>query len=160
VMDYPQDPNTYDIDDAYMMGDLLLVAPLVTGETERNVYLPEGRWWDFWTDTPYEGGQTYLVKPELGKIPVFIKDDSILPLAAPLQNVKDDSIFVMTVKVYGKNPKDFFLFEDDGTSFEYEEGRFNWVQLLWNKAGKGNVEVERRGNYPGKRYQVNTWVRK
>jgi alpha-D-xyloside xylohydrolase len=160
VMDYPQDPNTYDIDDAYMMGDLLLVAPLVTGETERNVYLPEGRWWDFWTDTPYEGGQTYLVKPELGKIPVFIKDDSILPLAAPLQNVKDDSIFVMTVKVYGENPKDFFLFEDDGTSFEYEEGRFNWVQLLWNKAGKGNVEVERRGNYPGKRYQVNTWVRK
>jgi alpha-D-xyloside xylohydrolase len=66
----------------------------------------------------------------------------------------------MTVKVYGENPKDFFLFEDDGTSFDYEEGRFNWVQLSWNKAGQGNVEVDRKGNYPGKRYQVNTWVRK
>ncbi|MEH7117142.1 TIM-barrel domain-containing protein [Neobacillus vireti] len=158
VMDYPHHPNTYEIDDAYMMGDSLLVAPIVTGETERHVYLPDGRWWDFWTDTPFEGGQSYLVKPELGKIPVFIKDDSILPIADPLQNVKDDSIFDMTVKVYGENPKDFFLFEDDGTSFNYEEGKFNWVRLSWSKEYKG--VVERKGDYLGRRYQIKNWERK
>jgi alpha-D-xyloside xylohydrolase len=155
VMDYPDDPTTFNIDDAYMMGDSLLVAPIVSEESERKVYLPEGRWWDFWTNTPYEGGQSYVIEPKLGKPPVFIKDKSILPIAAPLQNVKDDTVFNLTVKVYGENPKDFILFEDDGTTYNYEEGIFNRVRLSYNEAGKG--AVERSGNYIENRYQITNW---
>jgi alpha-D-xyloside xylohydrolase len=158
VMDYPNDPNTYEIDDAYMMGESMLVAPIISGENERKVYLPEGNWWDFWTDKVYQGGQTYLFKPELGRIPVFIKDQSILPLASPLQNVKDDSIFEMTVKVYGNNPKDCYLYEDDGSSFDYEEGCYNWIRL--SVCADGGSEIERRGSYSGKRYKFEKWEQK
>jgi alpha-D-xyloside xylohydrolase len=157
VMDYPDDPNTFHIDDSYMMGDSMLVAPLVSDESERKVYLPEGRWWDFWTDTQYEGGQWLSLKPALGKIPVFIKEGSIIPLAAPIENVKDDTVFDITVKAYGDNPRDTYLFEDDGISFNYEEGLYNWIRLSVKADGEG--EMLRSGKYQGARYQLIDWIR-
>ncbi len=49
VMDYPNDPRTWTVDDQYLVGEDLLVAPVVAGEHEREVYLPRGEWIDFWT---------------------------------------------------------------------------------------------------------------
>lgn len=150
VMDYPDDPDTYGIDDAYMMGDSILVAPIVTGETERSVYLPKGRWHCFWTSETYEGGQSYVFAPGLERIPVFVKEGTLLPLARPLQHVADDAVFDITVKAYGDKPSVCMLYEDDGTTFEHRNGVYNWVKIEW----KDGVEVTRSGNYPGIRYNI------
>lgn len=150
VMDYPDDPDTYGIDDAYMMGDSILVAPIVTGEKERSVYLPKGRWHCFWTSETYEGGQAYVFAPGLERIPVFVKDGTLLPLARPLQHVADDAVFDITVKAYGDEPSACMLYEDDGTTFEHRNGIYNWVKIEW----KDGVEVTRNGNYPGIRYNI------
>lgn len=150
VMDYPKDPNTYGIDDAYMMGDSILVAPLVAGETERLVYLPTGRWHCFWTNETYEGGQAYHVAPGLERIPVFVKDGTLLPLAAPLQHVADDAVFDITLKAYGEEASVCMLYEDDGTTFDYRSGACNWVKV----ERAADLKVTRSGNYSGIRYNI------
>lgn len=150
VMDYPDDPNTFGIDDAYMMGESLLIAPLTAGETERSVYLPNGRWHSFWTGEAYEGGQSYPMSPGLERIPVFVKDGTLLPLAAPLQHVADDAVFDITVKAFGASPAACSLYEDDGTTFAYRDGGFGWVRIELN----GGLKVTRSGGFTGHRYNI------
>jgi alpha-D-xyloside xylohydrolase len=110
VMDYPDDANTYEIDDSYMMGDSILVAPLIAGQTERKVYLPRGTWKDFWTNETYAGETWYDIAADLDHIPVFVKDNTLLPIATPLQCVADDAVFEIVVRIYGDSPKDFVLY--------------------------------------------------
>lgn len=157
VMDYPDDPNTYEIDDQYMMGESILVAPLITGHHERSVYLPEGSWCDFWTGKAYEGGQSYTFTPELETIPVFVKDNTLLPLATPQAFIGDEPSFDITVRAYGEAPADAYLFEDDGTTFAYRDGAYNWVKLSWPNGDQG--EVSRTGNYPHEKHRIVEWVR-
>jgi alpha-D-xyloside xylohydrolase len=155
VMDYPDDPNTYWIDDAYMMGDAILVAPLVTGEVTRSVYLPEGRWWDFWSNELYEGGHAYEFTPGLEVIPVFVKDNTLLPIAEPLLCIAGDSSFNITVRAYGINPQPFILYEDDGTTFNYRNGSYNTVKLTWHPDQHGTVD--RTGSFPEIKYYIVEW---
>ncbi|SDD06919.1 alpha-D-xyloside xylohydrolase [Paenibacillus sp. UNCCL117] len=155
VMDYPDDPNTYGIDDAYMMGDSLLVAPIVTGESQRSVYLPAGGWRCFWTGERYDGGHAYVCAPGLARIPVFVKEGTLLPLARPLPYVADDATFEITVRAYGAPEEEAFLYEDDGTTFEYREGRYNWLRLSWPAGAEGTAE--RSGSYEGVRYKIIGW---
>ncbi|WP_159888551.1 glycoside hydrolase family 31 protein [Paenibacillus puerhi] len=147
VMDYSDDPQTFGIDDAYMMGDSLLVAPMVKGETERSVYLPKGNWRDFWTHERYEGGQSYSCSPGLERIPVFVKDNSLLPLAKPMSYVGESGGFEITVWAYGDAPEPCVLYEDDGVSFDYRDGTYNWVRLAWPQGDSG--EAVRNGTYTG-----------
>lgn len=151
VMDYPDDPLTYGIDDAYMMGDSILVAPIITGETERTVYLPKGLWYCFWTNEKYEGGQSYDLSPGLARIPVFVKDGTLLPLANPLQHVEDDAVFDIQLKAYGEEATTCMLYEDDGTTFEYRSGSYNWVKA--ERTDAEGLKVTRSGSYAGIRYQ-------
>ena len=156
VLDYPDDANTYEIDDAYMMGESMLVAPLVAGQTKRMVYLPLGTWRDFWTHEVFEGENWYEVEADLYHIPVFVKDNTLLPLANPVQYVADDAVFDITVQVFGDSPRGFFLYEDDGTTFEYREGKYNKVYISWDIDHGGSVK--RVGDYPGARYRIVDWA--
>ena len=83
VMDYPDDPQTWSIEDQWMMGESVLVAPVVAGQRSRNVYLPEGAWYDFWTGKKYDGKQRISVEVPLQQIPLFVKSGTVLPLAQP-----------------------------------------------------------------------------
>lgn len=156
VMDYPDDSRTYGVDDAYLMGDSLLVAPLVTGQTQREVYFPKGRWRDFWTGELYDGGASYGFAPELARIPVFVKDGTLLPLAKPLAYVAVDEMFDITVRAYGEAPRDCVLYEDDGSTFAYREGVYNWITLSWNGAGKQGDAV-RKGSCSRSMYRILNW---
>jgi alpha-D-xyloside xylohydrolase len=89
----------------------------------------------------------------LERIPVFIKDGTLLPLAAPLPYVADDAIFDITVRAYGEAPQESLLYEDDGTTFQYRDGRYNWVKLTW----EDGVKLERSGGYSGIRYNLVGW---
>ncbi|MBD0381494.1 glycoside hydrolase family 31 protein [Paenibacillus sedimenti] len=152
VMDYPDDSNTYAIDDAYMMGESILVAPIISGMTERSVYLPKGTWRCFWTGVSYEGGQAYTFSPGLERIPVFVKEGTLLPLAKPQQCVADDTAFDLTLHQYGDEARACMLYEDDGQTFEYRKGQFNWVKV--SIAPDGNIAIDRTGTYEGRRYNI------
>ncbi|WP_079913109.1 TIM-barrel domain-containing protein [Paenibacillus sp. 32352] len=152
VMDYPDDWNTYGIDDAYMMGESMLVAPLIAGTSERSVYLPQGTWHCFWTNETYEGGQSYTMAPGLERIPVFVKDGTLLPLAEPVPYVGDDTVFDVSFQAYGASAVSCTLYEDDGSSFAYRDGQYNWVTVTLNP--DGSLHAERSGDFDGRRYNV------
>ncbi len=81
VVEYPNDPNTYDLNEQYMFGDHLLIAPIVNeGETWKNVYLPEGEWIDFWWGAQHPGGRHISYYADVDTLPVFVKAGSILPM--------------------------------------------------------------------------------
>lgn len=81
--DFPEDKEAWNVDDAYMFGPKLLVAPVIEKDIyEREVYLPQGAvWTDAWERKKYEGGQRIAVKAPLDKIPLFLRDNAKLPIA-------------------------------------------------------------------------------
>jgi len=70
VMDYPDDPNTFKLDDEYLVGESLLVAPIFGNKTRRRVYLPKGRWHDFQTGKIYTGCNYYEIRKPAAALPV------------------------------------------------------------------------------------------
>ena len=80
---FQNDPKCYEEGIDFMFGDSLLVANVVEkGATTRKIYLPEGnKFYDFYTRTPYDGGQTIEIPVDLGSIPLFVKGGSIIPMA-------------------------------------------------------------------------------
>ncbi|HOX40207.1 MAG TPA: glycoside hydrolase family 31 protein [Candidatus Brocadiia bacterium] len=155
VMDYPGDTGTFYLDNEYMLGDSLLVAPLFAGQKKREVYLPEGDWHCFLSGKRFPGKQKRAIEAPPEQIPVFVKSGSLIPLAKPVEHIKLDTCFEITVKAFGDDCADFVLYEDDGVTTEFEKGKQNRVTLSWNPAGGGNVR--REGGYDGVRYKVVAW---
>ena len=75
LYEFPDDPATYEIDDEFFFGDDLLVAPVLTEDNVRTVYLPQGEWTDVWTRDKITGPKVLTVRPELAEIPVFVRAD-------------------------------------------------------------------------------------
>jgi alpha-D-xyloside xylohydrolase len=138
VMDYASDPHTWTIDDQYMAGDRLLVAPVVAGERERDVYLPQGGWVDFWTNQRFAGGRTIRVALPLEHIPVYVKDGSVLPLAGAALHSEDPAGRRITARVYGDGHVGATLIEDDGAP----DSVLRPVRLTWD-------DTQRRGSAEG-----------
>jgi alpha-D-xyloside xylohydrolase len=154
VLDYQHDERTYSIDDQYMFGDSLLVAPVFRGEKSRSVFLPSGEWYDFWTHNRYTGGEPMVYETPLEVIPVFVKSGAILPLAEPLPFIDENVIFNLTVLCFGRGEKYFTLYEDDGVSLACEGGRYNRLLLVQDKTGR--VRAERTGPETP-RYNIQEW---
>ena len=140
------------MDDEYMMGPSMLVAPMTKEQTTRKVYLPEGDWYDFWTNAKYEGGKAHDITASVDTIPVFVKSGSIIPLADPVEHVTPETVFNLEVRVYGKHPAVFTLVEDDGVSIT---GPSNRVTLQYKSGSAG--KVDRKGDFQGERYTVKEW---
>ncbi|TDF91231.1 TIM-barrel domain-containing protein [Paenibacillus piri] len=129
-----------EMDDQFMFGDALLVAPLFAGETQRNVYLPPGIWYEFETGERRTGGQTIQVRPGLERIPVFVKDGAIVPMMPELDHApKAGESVELELHHYGTAPGRFELFDDDGESFAYEQGEYRWRKLEVQPAADGKL---------------------
>jgi len=103
--------------------------------------------------TPDVSGLKTLPAP--GDVPLFVRENTLLPVAKPVQHVAPDTVFEITVKVYGDAPAPFTLVEDDGETFDFERGGLNRLTLSWAD-GKGRVE--KSGRYTGPpRYSVAAW---
>jgi alpha-D-xyloside xylohydrolase len=153
VLDWPKDPKVRQIDDQFMFGDSVLVAPLFAGETNRVVYLPPGDWYDFWTHAEIRGGTTIEASNGVGQVPLFVQSGTLLPLAEPLEFIKPNTCFNITVNIVGDKPADFTLYEDDGVTTAYATGEQNQIQLHAD-----DHSAQRTGNYHGPdRYKIISW---
>ena len=122
VLDYPEDMEARMVDDEYLFGDSMLVCPLTYEDgTSRKVYLPQGRWYNFFTGEEAEGGQMFEIHAAYDEIPVFVKDGAMIPVANPVLHIDKDTVFEMTVKIFGEADGRFVLYEDDFDTFAYEE---------------------------------------
>ena len=86
-LEFPDDPQTVGLDRQYMLGPNLLVAPVFNEEGRCRVYLPAGRWHDFWTNESSLGPAHLDLEVPLDRIPLFVREDSILPLAPAMDYV-------------------------------------------------------------------------
>lgn len=139
-----------DFKDQYLMGDCLLVAPLFTGQQQRQVWLPPGTWCDFYTGQLLEGGREVTVAPPDSRVPLFVRDGGIVPLLAsaprgpyapcadgrgrmpadppPASGPHADRP-ALEVRYYGRSAGAFRLYDDDGETYDYEQGDYCWTEL-------------------------------
>ena len=153
VMDYPGDANTWNVDNQWMAGDRLLVAPLTADMKNREIYLPVGQWCDYWTGAALDGRRTIRAAPPLSQIPLFVKYGSLLPLAQPTNHTDDPASLQLTLRIYGHGNLPVTLVEEDSKTFAFEQGLFNRVTIEWTQKFRIG-RTKRVGNAPCPRYSV------
>jgi len=132
---FPDDPKAVECGDQYLWGRNMLVAPVVEeGATARQVYLPRSTWYDFWTGERLEGGREISRPVDLGTMPLYVRAGSIIPLGPVKQFTAEKVDGPLSVSIYPGADASFLLYEDDGTSFNYREGEWMGIQMVWNDA--------------------------
>jgi alpha-D-xyloside xylohydrolase len=147
---YPNDLALRDVSDQFMFGDSLLVNPVVQpGATSRNVVLPANSdWVDFWTGQTYRGGQTIVADAPLDRIPILVKQGSIVPLGPIVQSAADADDPI-EIRIYGGKDADFQLYEDSGDGYSYEHGARTTIHLHWDDRRNTLSIGDRSGTFPG-----------
>ena len=130
---YPDDERARGLGTQFMWGRDLLVAPVFTkGATSRDVYLPKGDWYDWWTNAKATGGATVTRPVDLATMPIYVRAGAIVPVDAVRQYTAQPVEQPTTLKVYRGADGTYTLYEDDGISQEYLKGRGSWTRLAWN----------------------------
>ena len=157
MLNYQDDPNTYNLDDEFMIGEDLLVAPIVKPDvTSRLVYLPKGIWYDYWTNKRLTGGAMIRAEAPLDTVPMFVRGGAIISMAPEMKYVGEKTPDPITFAVYPdeKDSASTTLYEDDGISPAYLNGTFSRTSMVVRRAANSylvNLKA-RQGNYnPGSR---------
>jgi alpha-D-xyloside xylohydrolase len=100
VYDHPADRTTWHIDDEYLLGPDLLVAPMFEPRGSRDVYLPAGGWYDYWTDRRFEGGRWITYDAELETLPLFVRAGAVIPMGPELNYVNEKAWDPLSFDVY------------------------------------------------------------
>ncbi|MBC7319588.1 glycoside hydrolase family 31 protein [bacterium] len=125
VVDYPEDKNAYESKYQFMFGDIL-VSPVVEKNSRiKETYLPEGYWYDFWTGKRYKGKRLLKVPAPIDRIPLFVRNSSIIPMnAQEVMYVDEKPLKEIDINIYTPINGEFEIYEDDGVTYSYEEGKF------------------------------------
>ena len=119
ILDYPDEQDALkDVAGEYMMGDDLLVAPLVACGKDiavKEIYFPSGVWYDFFTGERIEGGRTRECTFPLDRMPLYVKEGAILPLARVTLTTEDPLSREIEPKAFGEDLRPAILYEDDGS---------------------------------------------
>lgn len=131
-----------DVKDQYMLGPSLLVAPVFAGEKERRIVLPEGKWFDFYTgECVATGPDEIVVTTSLERIPLLVRDGGIIPLMPPLLHVPASGEKVdLELRHYGAVGGVYHLYDDDGESYNFEQGEFCLSRLSVERDGDGALQ--------------------
>lgn len=151
IMDFPDDENVRYIGDQYMFGPSLLINPVVEYKARsREVYLPSGTgWYDLYAGKYSEGGVTVKADAPLSRMPVFVKEGSIIPAGPELQYTGEKTMEEITLFVYTGRDARFELYEDEGVNYNYEKGNFTLIPMQYEETSHTLTIGERKGEYTG-----------
>jgi len=160
---FPNDPKTHNLKAQLLVGDELMVAPVLKpmeygpnsapindAAKTMDVYLPGGsQWVDFWTGDPEAGGRTIKVDAPLSHSPLLVKAGSILPLGPSVQYANEKPGAPIELRVYPGADGIFSFYEDSGDGWGYEKGEFSVIPMSWdNSSGVLTIGVA-QGSFPG-----------
>jgi alpha-D-xyloside xylohydrolase len=150
VMDFPEDRAARELNDEYMFGPALLVAPITQyQQRSRSVYLPSGaQWYEYWSGRPASSGSIVAAAP-YDEIPVFVRAGSIIPYQPDMQYIGEKAADLITLCVYAGANGRFTLYEDQGTTFDYEKGAFSEIPMQWDDRTHTLTIGERTGAFTG-----------
>ena len=145
AMDFGKDEAVRNISDEYMLGPSLLVNPVCTYKSrQREVYLPAGQgWYDLYSGKFMAGGQRVTADAPYQRMPVWVKEGSILPLGPDLQYTGERPADTITLLVYTGKDAHFTLYEDEGVNYNYEKGAYSNIPFTYNEAA-GTLTIGRR----------------
>jgi len=130
IYEFQSDTNTHLCADEFLYGEYILVAPVyVQGATNREIYLPEGKWTDYWTETVYEGKQMINYSADVDRLPILIRAGAIIPMWPEMNYVGEKEPNPITLDIFPDSLSSFIMYEDDGTSSEYENGAFSTTKF-------------------------------
>jgi len=115
----------------------------------REVYFPQGGWYDFYSGKYIQGGQALTVDAPYERIPVFVREGSILPLGPAMQWSDEKVADPIQVLVYEGADGQFTLYEDEGTNYNYEKGKYATIPLSYDDATHRFTIGQRKGSFPG-----------
>ena len=151
VMDFNGDEKVLDIKDQWMFGSALMACPV--GEYQkysREVYLPKQKgWYDFYTGEYHAGGQTIVADAPYDKIPVFIPEGAILPVGPEMQWSDEKKPELIDLYVYAGKNGSYTLYEDEGTNYNYEKGKYAVIDFKYDDARKQVTIGARKGSFDG-----------
>ncbi|MFZ1558528.1 MAG: glycoside hydrolase family 31 protein [Saprospiraceae bacterium] len=126
MFDQSDQDTLYRVDE-FLMGDHILVCPVLEPNAKsRYVYLPKGKWYNYWTNKVFEGGKEILAEAPLEQIPLYIREGAVIPFYPVMQYVGEKPVDQLTIKVYyGGESLNSYLYEDSGDGYDYEKGIYN-----------------------------------
>jgi alpha-glucosidase (family GH31 glycosyl hydrolase) len=134
---YPDDERARGLGTQFMWGRDLLVAPVFTkGAASRDVYLPSGDWYDWWTSARTAGGRTVTRQVDLATMPIYVRAGAIIPFDAVRQYTSQPRTEPTTLRIYGGADGQYTLYDDDGISQDYLKARGTWTRITWNDRAK------------------------
>ncbi|MBU5488736.1 glycoside hydrolase family 31 protein [Clostridium sp. MSJ-8] len=167
VFNYQDDRDTYEINDQFMVGKDILVAPVVAqGVHKRMVYLPKGdTWFDYWTGEEIEGGQYIIKTAPLDVCPIYIREGAIIPVCSEdIDYVGQKDIDTLRLNIYLSDEKEYETvyhhFVDDGESYDYRDGIYDEYKITV-KNTKNNITIDfekLKKNYKDKYKNVEIFV--
>lgn len=150
IFDFPKDQTALQQKYEYMFGPSLLVSPVTEPDvTSWKTYLPvhSQGWYDYYTGKKMEGGKTVTTAVDKSRIPVFVKGGSILPLAVDPLIAAKTLHTPLEIRIYPGSDAVFTLYEDDGHTNAYEQGKCSRITFRWNDSQQQLTIDERQGQF-------------
>jgi alpha-D-xyloside xylohydrolase len=124
VLDHARDPRVANVDDQYLIGDRMMVAPLFAGEAQRKVAIPAGDdWHDFWSGAIVQAGSTITVASSFERIPVYVKAGTVIPWSDVGLHAGASESRRVAARVYGDGSRSFTFAGERGARLRWSGGR-------------------------------------
>ena len=150
VMDFRTDTEAANVGDQFMFGPAFLVNPVTEpGQAVRRLYLPQAKWYDFWSGAQSEGGRYEQVPAPLDQMPLFVRAGSILPLGPDEEWSTEKPADPLELRIYRGADGEFTLYEDENDNYNYEKGAYATIPLHWDDAKQTLTIGDRKGSFPG-----------
>jgi len=156
-LEFQEDPSTWNIEDQFLLGRSILVAPVLTEQDQRRIYFPPGAWRDHWTGQRYEGRQWINYRCPLSRVPFFYREGSVVPLGPVMQHTGEKPCDPLTLKVFpdAKGEARGELREEPGKAIQLRASLARGQLLVNARAGAKVIEVELPPGSSVKRVRLN-----
>ena len=151
VMDFGSDLDVHDIKDQWMFGPALMACPVAEYKARnRSVYFPkQSGWYDLYTGEPIQGGQSLIVDAPYERIPVYVREGSIIPFGPEIQYCDEKPADLINLYVYAGKNGSFQLYEDEGTNYNYEKGKYATIDITYDDAARTLTIGKQNGRFDG-----------
>lgn len=147
--EFQNDLKCYDFDTQFMFGESIMVANVLESNIESlNIYLPDGSYWyDYYTREKYSGGQIIQKSVNISSIPIFIKENSIIPMTKELSNINKQVISHVDLLISHDSDSEFTLYDDDGKTLDYKNGVYLETKINVKNSDILTISFEKSGTY-------------
>lgn len=146
VLHYQEDPETVNQNGEFLVGENLLVAPVLDqGANKKLVYLPKGKWYGFEDGKEFEGGRYHIVDAPLDCCPMFVKEGAVIPTYEVMDHIPDEGCDTLKLLVY-PGQGEYVHYQDNGADYAYQQGEYNLYHFT-NAQGAVSCVMDHEG-YP------------